>query len=47
MLWEVVRLFETLQRLRNEGRLTDQQVQNAVIKGWITTEQANQINGLA
>lgn len=32
-------MFETLQRLYNEGRLTETELSNAVVRGWITEEQ--------
>lgn len=36
-------MFETLNRLYSEGRLTETGLQNAVVKGWITQEQADEI----
>lgn len=36
-------MFETLQRLYLEGKLTLQGLENAVIKGWITEEQKQEI----
>lgn len=38
-------MFETLQRLYIEGRLNEQGLKNAVIKGWITAEQYQEISG--
>lgn len=36
-------MFETLQRLWNEGKLTESMLDNAVTKSWITTEEKQQI----
>jgi hypothetical protein len=36
-------MFETLQRLWNEGKLTELKLDNAVIKGWITEKQKAEI----
>lgn len=36
-------MFETLMRLYIEGRLTEEKLNNAVAKGWITEEQKNKI----
>ena len=36
-------MYERLKRLYLEGRLTDAQLDNAVLKGWITSEQAQKI----
>lgn len=36
-------MFETLMRLYIEGRLTEEKLNNAVIKRWITEEQKNKI----
>jgi hypothetical protein len=36
-------MFETLMRLYIEGRLTEEKLNNAVIKIWITEEQKNKI----
>lgn len=36
-------MFETLKRLYMEGKLTEQGLANAVIKGWITEEQFKKI----
>lgn len=36
-------MFETLKRLWNEGKLTEEKLNNAVIKGWITEEQKQEI----
>jgi hypothetical protein len=36
-------MFETLQRLYGEGKLTLQGLENAVVKGWITEEQKQEI----
>lgn len=38
-------MFETLKRLYNEGRLSDEGLANAVVKGWITQEQYTEISG--
>ena len=38
-------MFDTLKRLFVEGRLTDAGLDNAVAKGWVTEEQANEIKG--
>lgn len=32
-------MYERLKRLYNEGRLTQEELHNAVDKGWITEEQ--------
>lgn len=34
-------MFSTLKRLREEGRLTDQMIANAIAKGWITQEEVD------
>lgn len=34
---------ERLRRLYNEGKLTAQELENAITKGWITEEQFNSI----
>ena len=34
---------ERLRRLYNEGKLTIQELENAITKGWITEEQFNSI----
>ena len=39
-------MFETLKRLYDNGKLTDIQINNAVIKGWITQEQADEIKAV-
>lgn len=36
-------MFERLKRLYNEGKLDAQGIENAVAKGWITQEQADEI----
>jgi hypothetical protein len=36
-------MFETLLRLYKEGKLSEQGLENAVIKGWITEEQKQEI----
>ena len=36
-------MFETLLRLYKEGKLTEEKLDNAVIKGWITEEQKQEI----
>ena len=36
-------MYETLKRLYSEGKLTVDQLSNAVIKGWITEEQKQTI----
>lgn len=36
-------MFETLKRLWNEGKLTEEKLNNAVAKGWITEEQRQEI----
>lgn len=36
-------MFERLKRLYNAGKLDDAAIYNAVAKGWITQEQAEQI----
>lgn len=36
-------MYERLERLYLEGRLTDTQLDNAVLKGWISAEQAQAI----
>lgn len=36
-------MFETLLRLWNDGAMTEQGLKNAVIKGWITEKQKNEI----
>lgn len=38
-------MYETLKRLYRERGLTDAQLANAVKKGWITAEQAQEIMG--
>lgn len=37
-------MFETIKRLYDLGKLNDTALLNAVKKGWITKEQALQIN---
>ena len=36
-------MYETLKRLYQGGKMTDAQLTNAVKKGWITAEQAQEI----
>lgn len=36
-------MFETLKRLYSEGELTLQGLENAIIKGWITEKQKQEI----
>lgn len=36
-------MFETLKRLWLEGRLTEVKLDNAIAKGWISTEQKAEI----
>lgn len=36
-------MLETLKRLYKSGRLDDEGLQSAVLKGWITAEQAEEI----
>ena len=36
-------MFNTLERLYTEGRLTEVGLSNAVTKGWITEEEKNSI----
>lgn len=36
-------MYERLKLLYNEGRLNEAGLANAVVKGWITQEQADQI----
>ena len=36
-------MYNTLRKLYLQGRLTDTQLTNAVNKGWITVEQAEEI----
>ncbi len=38
-------MFETLQRLYKQGRLPKDGVANAVLKGWITEAQFQEITG--
>lgn len=38
-------MYSRLKRLYNEGRLTKDQLKNAVSKGWITEEQYEEITG--
>lgn len=38
-------MFERLKRLYNAGKLDAAAIMNAVTRGWITAEQANQILG--
>ena len=36
-------MYETLKRLYDEGKLTEKGIRNAVKRGWITQEQAEEI----
>ncbi len=36
-------MFERLKRLYQEGKITQEGIENAVKKGWLTSEQANEI----
>ena len=36
-------MFERLKRLYEEGKITQDGINNAVTKGWITQEQAEEI----
>lgn len=36
-------MYETIKRLYMTGKITADYVRNAVAKGWITSEQANDI----
>lgn len=36
-------MYENLKRMYLEGKLTDEQLEKAVTKGWITEEQFNEI----
>ncbi|MDD3841073.1 MAG: XkdX family protein [Clostridia bacterium] len=36
-------MFETLKRLFDEGKLSENGINNAVLKGWITEEQKLEI----
>lgn len=36
-------MFETLLRLYQEGKMTEQGLDNAVAKGWITEEQKQEV----
>lgn len=36
-------MFERLKRLYNAGQLDETAIQNAVAKGWLTAEQAEEI----
>lgn len=36
-------MFERLKRLYQSGQLNESAIQNAVTKGWITEEEANNI----
>lgn len=38
-------MFETLNRLYHENRLTKEGLLNAVTKGWITAQQYEEITG--
>ena len=38
-------MFERLKRLYKEGKLDKTGIENAVAKGWITQEQADEITG--
>ena len=36
-------MFERLKRLYDEGLLSEAAIRNALIKGWLTEKQANEI----
>ena len=36
-------MFERLKRLYNEGKIDEAAIRNAVTKGWLTEEQAEEI----
>lgn len=36
-------MYDNVKRLYIEGRLTDKGLDNAVTRGWVTTEQADEI----
>lgn len=36
-------MFERLKRLYSEGKIDEAAIRNAVTKGWLTEEQANEI----
>ncbi len=36
-------MFETIKRLYQAGKLTDKGIQAAVLRGWITQEQADSL----
>ena len=36
-------MFERLKRLFNEGKIDEAGIRNAITKGWLTEEQANEI----
>ena len=38
-------MYERLKRLYREGKIDEQGLENAVAKGWITQEQADEIMG--
>lgn len=38
-------MYERLKRLYNEGRITQNQLRNAIDKGWITAEEYAEIVG--
>lgn len=40
-------MFDTIKRLYAAGRLTEDGVQKAVKRGWITAKQAAEITGVA
>lgn len=39
-------MYTTLLRMRRKGKLTDQQVDRAVAKGWITSAQGEYIKSI-
>lgn len=39
-------MYETLKRLYRAGKLTESGLRNAVIRGWITEAQMNEIMGI-
>ena len=38
-------MFETLKRLFEEGKINSPQIETAVVKGWITQAQSDEIEG--
>lgn len=37
-------MYDTIKRLYGTGKLTDKGLENAVNRGWITTEEAGEIS---